>query len=60
MKVKKIQLSELSSRIRNEELEDPNTNAKESLGDSKKGESIPDLYDISDERNHIFRWRSSF
>ena len=47
------------SRIQGDEVEDTNANTNKSSGDSENEESIPHLPDKTNERNHVFRWRSS-
>ena len=47
------------SRIQGNEIEGTNSNTNKYSGDSENDESIPHLPDKTNERNHVFRWRSS-
>ena len=47
------------SRIQDDEIEDTNANTNDPSGESENKESMSHLPDETNERNHVFRWRSS-
>ena len=47
------------SRIQDDEIEDTNANKNIPSGESENEESMPHLPDENNERNHVFRWKSS-
>ena len=46
-------------RIQDDEIEDTNANTNDPSGESENEESMSHLPDETNERNHVFRWRSS-
>ena len=46
------------SRIQDDEIEDTNANTNDPSGESLNEESMSHLPDQTNERNHVFRWRS--
>ena len=48
-----------TSRIQDDEIEDANTNINDPSWESENEESMSHLPDETNERNRVFRWRSS-